>query len=398
MKTRLAITFSCVLAAVAPSHGAAQSSTYSDIQNAVTQGDTNITLRYRYERVDQDNIDKAANASTLLTRFKYETSPVNGFFAVFEADNVTAIGNENYNSTVNTQTQYPVVADPTGTEINQAYVGFKYDALLVTAGRQRINHNDQRFIGSVAWRQNEQTYDGYRVQYTPTTKLNFDYGYLHNVNRIFGTTSEKSDLQGALHLVNLSYHFSASHTLTGFIYSFDFDRASAISTKTVGANYDGKLGPVNIHAAYAKQSDNADNPTDFSANYYAFDINTVIKTTKVGAGVEVMGSDNDVGFTTPLATLHKFQGFTDKFLNTPNQGIVDRYINVSDKIVKLTLTAVYHDFQSESGNIDYGRELNFVAKYPLASKTGLLLKYAKYSADEFSVDTNKFWLMLTAKY
>ena len=35
------------------------------------------------------------------------------------------------------------------------------------------------------------------------------------------------------------------------------------------------------------------------------------------------------GFTTPLATLHKFQGWADKFLATPVNGIEDEYVNLS---------------------------------------------------------------------
>jgi hypothetical protein len=33
------------------------------------------------------------------------------------------------------------------------------------------------------------------------------------------------------------------------------------------------------------------------------------------------------GFTTPLATLHKFQGWADKFLTTPVNGLADLYVN-----------------------------------------------------------------------
>ena len=47
---------------------------------------------------------------------------------------------------------------------------------------------------------------------------------------------------------------------------------------------------------------------------------------RLNAGYEVLGADNGVGFATPLATGHKFQGWADKFLTTPGDGIEDVYI------------------------------------------------------------------------
>ena len=47
-------------------------------------------------------------------------------------------------------------------------------------------------------------------------------------------------------------------------------------------------------------------------------------------GYEVLGSDDGKkGFATPLATGHKFQGFADKFLTTPNDGVQDLYVGVA---------------------------------------------------------------------
>ena len=182
-----------------------QAEGFKDVQQALADSKTNLSMRYRYERVDQDNIDKTANASTLLTRLSYKSGNLNGLFTAIEVDNVTAIGNENYNSTVNGNSQYPVVADPTDTDLNQAYIGYKAGNVTFLAGRQRINHNNQRFVGGVAWRQNEQTYDGYRLQYNNQSGLMVDYSYIYNVNRIFGPSSAKSDLGGNLHLLNVNY-------------------------------------------------------------------------------------------------------------------------------------------------------------------------------------------------
>lgn len=397
MKTPVAMIVAALFGSCLSTYSIAETLENKSAVAALANGKTNILMRLRYESVEQDNLAKDANALTLLTRLSYKSGSYNGFFGVLEADNVTAIGNKNYNSTVNGKKQYPVVADPAGTELNQAYIGYKSDNITLSMGRQRIIHNNQRFVGGVAWRQNEQTYDGYRIQYTNNDNLNVDYSFIHNVNRIFGTRSAKGDLGGSLHLFNLNYQINKQHKLSGFAYELDFDSAHALSTRTLGASYDGKISGIKIHASLANQADTGDNPTDFSANYYALEAGTKVSAVNIAVGYESLGSDNGKGFSTPLATLHKFQGYSDKFLATPGNGVNDLYIKASGKLNKLTLIAVWHDLQSDKGSVDYGNELNLVAKYPVAEKLGLLVKYANYSADSHSVDTNKLWAMLTFK-
>lgn len=395
MKTRLVGALVTTLATGLLTSFSVSASGVTDFQQAIADGSANVKLRYRYERVDQDNIDKDANASTLLTRLSYKSADYNGFFTELEFDNVTAIGNENFNSTTNGNSLYPIVADPIGSDFNQAYVGYKTDYFAFTAGRQRINHNNQRFVGGVGWRQNEQTYDGYRLQYDNKSGFNADYSYVHNVNRIFGTKSINSDLGGNIHLLNVTYKVDEKHKLAGYAYELDFDTANAIATRTLGVSYDGKVSGINVHAAYARQTDTGDNPGNFSTDYLALELGAKLAAVNLGVGYESLGSDNGKGFTTPLATLHKFQGFSDKFLATPAQGVNDLYIKASGKVGKLTLVGVWHQLESDVGSIDFGNEINLVAKYPLADKVGLIVKYANYSADDYSVDTNKLWGMVT---
>ncbi|MEZ5303023.1 MAG: alginate export family protein [Verrucomicrobiales bacterium] len=56
----------------------------------------------------------------------------------------------------------------------------------MTVGRQEIALGDQRFIGTVGWRQNEQTLDAARLRFQPHSDLWIDYAYVWRVNRIFG--------------------------------------------------------------------------------------------------------------------------------------------------------------------------------------------------------------------
>jgi hypothetical protein len=378
----------------------ASASVLDTVSKAVKDSETKLQLRYRLETVDQNGVDKNASASTLKTRLTWASGSMNGLKLNVEVDNVTAFG-DNYNSTSNSQTAYPVVADPTGTDVNLANIAYTGDSFNATAGRQRILHDNQRFVGGVGWRQNEQTYDGYRVQYKFNADLNLDYAYVYNVNRIFGPTGAKADLHGSLHLMNVSYAINKHHKLGLFRYALEFDAATAaadISSSTLGFKYAGKLDQLSFNATYANQSDYKDNLANYSAKYLGLEAAYQFEGFKIIGGYESLGSDNGVGFTTPLATLHKFQGFADKFLGTPALGIKDKYFTVAGSISGVKLAATMHSFSTDVGGADLGSELDLVAKYKVNNNVGILAKYASYDADTHQTDTDKFWLMATMNF
>lgn len=375
------------------------------ISKAVKDTKIDVSLRYRFETVDQDGVDEEALASTLKSRLTLTSGKLANFGVKVEVDNVTYLGGDNFNNTVNGNTDHAVVADPDGTEVNQGYIQYTGDKFNVTAGRQRINLDDQRFVGGVAWRQNEQTYDGYRVQLTPASIFNFDLSYIYNVNRIFGEDSTKSDLHGDIVLANAKYKFANQQSVSLYNYYLDFDGAAASnSNNTLGVTYNGSFpvakNSISVKLGFAEQEEVGDDAMSYSANYSVIDAKFKFKGYSVGAGMETLGSDGgDIGFATPLATLHKFQGFTDKFLTTPIDGLVDTYIKGSAKIGAVNVAAAFHMFEADTGNNDYGSEFNISASYKFNKQVSGLVKAAAYSEEDGGyTDTNKLWLMVTAKY
>ncbi|SMF01251.1 Alginate export [Alteromonadaceae bacterium Bs31] len=361
----------------------------------VKEGKTKVDFRYRYEGVEQDGIDNSANANTLRTRLTFESGSVNNFSFKLEMDDVRPVASEKFNSTSNGNTDYPVVADPKGTDLNQAFVQYKSGGFAAIGGRQRILLDDQRFVGGVGWRQNEQTYDGLSFKYG-ANGFTGSYNYVNNVNRIFGPTGARADLRGDVHLVNGSYAFSDAHKLTGFIYSMDFENGAALSNDTYGLRYVGDFGLAKLTASYATQSEAGDNPTSYTADYMLADLGGKIAgKVSWNLGYEVLGSDNgDKAFMTPLATLHKFQGWSDKFLGTPAVGIQDLYAGIGGSAGPVKLKLVYHQYAADSGGDDLGSEINAVAIYPINKKLKTLLKFADYSADTHATDTQKIWFMV----
>jgi hypothetical protein len=370
----------------------------------VTGGKAHLDFRYRLETVDQDPFSKDATASTLRSRLNYLTGEWHGFNAFLEADNITALGNEDtYNSTTNGVSDRPIVADPEGTEVNQAYLQFKNASLNALGGRQRIVLDNARFIGNVGWRQNEQTYDALTLKTGLVPKTQLQYSYIANVNRVTGPEEglQPADYHGTTHAINAKIDLASAGSLTLFDYALDFENAPNLSSNSLGFHWAGayefsEQARLNWIASFATQQDFADNPNDYSEDYYLLEAGLGIGKLGFKAGYEVLGGDASQAnhaFQTPLATLHAFQGWADKFLTTPRAGVEDLYLGATATLGNWNLQLYWHDFRAEATDLDYGSEWNASAGYKFGEKKNYeaLLKFADYSADGFATDTTKVW-------
>ncbi|SDE11486.1 MULTISPECIES: alginate export family protein [Kordiimonas] len=382
-----------------------------DTGNFLQDGDAGLDLRYRLELVDQDGFSKKATASTLLTKIWYRTGDLHGFSAYIEGTNTTHVGQDTFNDTVNGNITRPVVADPDTTELNQAYIQYKNEYVTLKGGRQGINLGNQRFVGTVGFRQNDQTYDAVAAIATPAKDLTAVYGYVWNVNRIFGEDHPLGDLDTNTHVFNLGYKGFEFANITAYAYLIDLNDAPVLglSSSTFGVRLDGKQTvsdglKVGYELEYASQSDYKDNPNDFSADYWRGSLSATAGSVTGQVGYELLGSDNGVAFQTPLATLHAFNGWADKFLGTPANGLEDVFVSVAYKVPGdgafggTLFKAVYHDFSSDTGGISYGSEIDFLVSKKINKYLTASVKAAFYNADSFSADTDKIWFTLQAKF
>ena len=388
--TRSLPTLCCALLASVPAVG-------SDFGAAIKSGETAFGFRYRLEQVDQDGFDKNAFASTGKARLTYTSGAFGSFNIGIEADYAMVLGIEDFNSTTNGYTQYPVIADPEGFDLNQAFLKYQREDVSVTVGRQRINHGTQRFLGGVAWRNNEQTYDALRVQRS-AANVDLDYSYIHNVNRIFGPGdgAQPGDWYGNTHAARATFKPQAGHAITAFGYLIDLRNANGPgnANATYGVDYHGEFDRFTVTAVLARQSDYADNPVSYDASFFSIKGAFALEGATLTAGYDILGSDEGrLGFRTPLATLHKWQGWTDKFLGTPADGVRDAWFSVSGKVMGATVQGVFHTFKADHGGADYGSEVGVSVQRQLSDNLGLHFKLARYSADELATDTTKFWLV-----
>ncbi|MDH3644724.1 MAG: alginate export family protein [Gammaproteobacteria bacterium] len=376
---------------------------------AIAAGDASLDLRYRYEFVDQDTFAENANASTLRLRLNYKTDQWRDWSGFLEFDHVAEVIVDDFNSGQGTsgpgRDQYPGVVDPDGSDLNQLYLQFApNDDWRTRIGRQRILLDNQRFVGGVGWRQNEQTYDAVSVQYGGFEYTKVFYSYVANANRIFGSEVPAGDHDQDTHLLNVSVGLSKDWTAVGYAYLIDNDDSTGFSTNTLGLRVNGGVplgdGRLALLGEIATQSEAGDATASFDANYLHVDGTWTFEQLSLGIGFESLGSDNDQGFRTPLATLHAFNGWADQFLGTPSDGLEDLYVTLGYKIEGWSLKLVYHDFSADAGSSDFGSEIDLSAGRSIGKRYKLLLKLAAFDADAASSrsDTTKAWLMLTAGF
>jgi len=381
-------------------------------RDALMAGDAHLVMRYRYEFVDQDGFADDASASTMKLRLNYKTESWRDWSAFAEFDYVAEVLADNFNSGGGTsstaRSQYPVVPDPNGSDLNQLYFDYSgFSGTRVRIGRQRIIFDNQRFVGGVGWRQNEQTYDGISATYKTQSGLELFYSYVNQVNRIFGEQSTVGKHDNNTHLFEARVSLGEEWVITPYFYHIDNESSAQFSTATLGIRAIGKYminrSTLSLAAQFATQADAANNPINYDADYLHVAADwTMRNDLTLGLGYEMLGGEeSNAGraFRTPLATLHAFQGWADKFLDTPNAGIDDLYVKANYPVNKWTLQAIYHDFSAAEGSANWGSEFDLSASRKLNDKVSLLLKAAFFKSDNVGFsDTNKIWIQVAANY
>lgn len=368
-------------------------------------------IRYRLETVDQDGLPESALASTLRVRAGVRTATWHGLSAVLEGEAILRLGPDDYNDTVNGRTAFPIVPDPSDLLLNQAYVRWQPARQLeATGGRQAINFDNQRWIGSVDWRQNDQTLDAVRIAVLPSSDARIDYVHSWRVNRIFGPDSPQGVWRDTdINLLRGSVTVAPVGTVSAYGYWLDVPDARALSSRTLGLRLTGQQAVTNgvtIHyaAEFARQRDYGSNPARFSHDYLLVEPGIGMGPVTARLGIERLSGNGITALQTPLATLHAFNGWTDRFLTTPANGLRDLYIDVQWRLGPVLTTAPAalrlqaHDFNATRTTADYGREYAAWLTVPVSRQISTSVKLSHYDADAFATDTTKFWFSIDARF
>ncbi|WP_440905518.1 alginate export family protein [Catenovulum sp. SX2] len=394
-KSKLALTLASVLSAGFMSTSAMAA---DSLATAFKEGTAFGDFRLRYEDAEIGATD--GSALTFRTRLGFKTAAVSGFSALVEfEDNRQVLGEDDYNTALaGVDKGKAEISDPEFTELEQAYIAYANGGFSAKLGRQVITLDGHRHVGHVGWRQDRQTFDALNVGFK-SGDFNATLAYVYKHNRIFG---EVRDVDADTILVNLSYD-------TGFgkavAYGYQIAPEATQEVDTYGVSFTGATGG-DVKFSYSAEYAVQDNKTlDIDTSYLALELGATFSGFTVKVGQETLGSDDGNGhFITPLATLHKFNGFADVFLghtfNSPatGMGLVDTYAFVGTKVGGVALKAFYHTFDSDEGSLDYGDEIDFVAATKFGSYT-TGLKYATYSAKDGSyADTDRLWVWVETSF
>ncbi len=430
-----------------------------DLWGALTGGKPDLYLRYRYEQVHDGQTPslKDAYANTLRTALGYNTGLYHDFGAYVQFQDVRVIGNDHLfnDGGINGVTHRATVVDPEQTELHQAnlrYRGLPKTTLIL--GRQEILDHGQppfnRYLGNVLWRQNWQSFDALRAvnQSLPATKI--DYAYIWNVNRVFGQDNpipDRANFRMDSHAVDITYSGFTWGTFYPYAYLLDFDSDVAatqvMTTATYGLRFSGAYDLVTQAAKilytgeFAHQQDWRGNPVKVDENYYLGELgfsklfnNPAFQSVTIKGSYEVLEGGGPatvtigkttstvaVAFQTPLGTNHAYQGWADRFLITPKDGVNDLYGTMSAQVYGANLAVVYHDLSANNLEYDYGTEWDLQLTRTFGEHYTFGLKYADYNADRNATnlarnapkntatdqfkqafDLTKFWAWIEVKF
>ena len=365
-----------------------------------------LEARARYETVDQGGLE----ADALTVRLRAGAEARLGPLSLLAEGEGTVAAIDDYNAFAfplanesQRRPQFAVVADPQNVELNRLQLQYKLPRGTVTLGRQRINLDDQRWVGSIGWRQNEQTFDALRGE-ARLGPVALDLTYAISQRTIFGEDAgPRTAFDGDFVFAGLSSKLGpVQGKLFAYLLDYDEDFLLANSSQTFGGILSGSLPlgtktRLSLRASYARQSDYGRNPFDYAADYWAFEGGTTLAGFTIAAGWEQLGSDRGRAVQTPMATLHKFNGWADLFLTTPAAGLEDAYVSIGRKfdglkaLPGLNASLAFHRFDSAAGNIEYGSEWDASIGFRIR-RVAILAKYADYDARGFGIDTRKLWL------
>jgi len=418
----------------------------STIIDAFTMGKPMTSFRLRYENVNQQGNApiltparplEDANALTLRSLIGWQTAVFNNFSFTAQLINVSKLDSDFNDSTSTTlplnatsnqpnKLAYAKVVDPDYTGVNQLYVdwtGIKNTKLRL--GRQQVNLDNVRFIGDIGFRQVMQVFDGISVvnKSIPDTEV-----YLSHFEAVQQVNTALR-INGALDIAHVKYSITPTESLLGYGYFSSFNDlgfGTAWSLPSANTNQSNQIIGLRLDGAhpvtpdlrilytteFAHQGNYKGSDSRIDANYYKVGGGIGINNFSIRADQELLGSNNGTyAFQTPFGTNHLFQGWVDKFLVTPKEGLQDSFITAAYKYSNFVLSGEYHLFNSDTdfnkvgggmGN-KYGTEIDAAVTYNYKKNINTKIEYGKFTeGDQYLAtasrfrDTSKFWL--TAMY
>ncbi len=380
-----------------------------------------LEFRPRYEHVhDKNNTAKDANALTIRARVG---AKIGSIFSIpnlkgyIEATYVGALIDNYFPEKPN----YDTVADPNNTRITQAYLSYSFGKTTFLAGRKFVAIDDHRFIGTVNWRQMPQSFGIVGVVDNTIPNLNIILAGIYERKGVLNKLNMDWRMDKMPIIADVSYKVIPQLRLKGFAYLITDVH------NTYGVKASGKFNlqegvKLSYLAEYAKQTDpyqkdNLSKKPDIDTDYYRAGLNANAYGVLAGVEYTYFGDKNghDKGFSTPLATLHKFEGWADALLTGSANGFdygLNEYKlslgykhNTYGKVLASYL--IFRSDKSQPTGKSIGNEIDLLYAKKLTKRFSFLAKAAFYNGKDgyytggnlkASQDITKYWVQLDYKY
>jgi len=368
-------------------------------------------IRPRFEYADVDNGVDAGTAFTARTHLSL-TGGLLGVDGLTSTIGIQTVNNFGYTAYNPADAAYDTIMDPQQAMLSEATLDYSVGKTAIHAGRSQVNLDNQRFIGTVGWRQTERSYDTVYVANNDVKDLSILAAFVYGYAGVTGvTTTDTSSI-----LLHVNYKVMDELSITAYDYML------ASIHDTMGIALTGKVdvgAKLTYRAEFAMQTDATMEyqsvPGTADASYMNVDVGANFSGILAGVNYELLsGADagGKTAFTTPLATGHKFNGWADKFLSTPTGGLQDMNVRAGYKTKDFgKLLAVYHVFTADTAMAtptgasadDLGSEIDVVYVRAIPGMKNLkgLVKFAAYSAGDvagYTLDVNKAWVQLDYKF
>lgn len=353
------------------------SAAYSSTNEGIHQFDFSTRLRY----ADLTSASQGGKASSIRLRLEVTSHWGDNFSSHFGMDHVETAFKEQHSDGVRFNGK-PQILDIDGSDINQASVQGKLSETKITLGRQRLEFDDQRFIGGNGFWQNEQTFDALHIEQTLFSRSRASVSQVINVNRIFGDDANNdlktSDINfeinnGQRPAAALGDHKHDTQLVHIELNEWDFSQwvsygifidnksAPLLSSNTVGTRYIFKTQASNFKYTFdaevaVQERTKIDNtPT---SQLTAFSAGIGYNSLLLSAHVETLTAESGAGFITPLGSLHDFYGWADQFSATPENGLNDTSLQLKWRSSPWKFDLRYHLFSATENNDNYGEEVD----------------------------------------
>lgn len=372
------------------------------IADADPEHHAEIGARVRYTQVKEGERD--GRATSIKIRAALDSRWTQLYSTLLEVDGVATGLQDSHSDGVRFNGK-PIIPDVPGAEINQAWLRWQSGQWQFTGGRQRLEWDNQRFLGSVDSWQNDQTFDAIAAGYRFLFQSRLRYAYIGNVNRPWGDDADESlehssslydawdgvrppawwgDHRHNTHL--LQAEFREWDYLSALVHYQHIDNRDlpSDSNNTLGAGLRFKFKPGNIKyltefdAALQQRTQLSDSPT---THYYRLQAGLEWRSAEFSLQQEVLSSSDNIAFITPLGSNDKFQGWAEVFYRTPNGGIVDTRAQLDWRIHPWRIDLRYHQFDSEASGDALGSEVDLDLIFRITKKQTLWLRLADFNAD-----------------